>query len=320
CPHQILRPRVITFPLPPQPRPQLVSEPAVEFFQYALHFGELEVRDPSPQQRVPILDHPVQISSTTCSQRFAHFLGIPVATWFRHSQLRFPVPRHRVAQKLPLPRSRHRALLDVDLQLQSPCQERRDRRHHPLSAPLAADVDIAVGGIAAEAMPALVQFPVQIGQQNVRQQRGQRSALRGALGACACHSAFPQSRFQIAPDPASTLVCPSPSAPLVPSARRGSLGRRTFPDPGPRPSASLLPRSLGRLPPPAARCVRDESRNSIRKTRVRTAVAVPEAALVESVDPPPSGCPRSVPPLAPSVFPPSPPPPPCTPPPPPPAP
>src|SRR5262249_22886214 len=112
-PHQILRSRVIAFPLPPQQRPQLVSEPAVEFFQYALHFGELEVRDPSPQQRVPILDHPVQISSTTCSQRFAHFLRKPLATWFRHSQLRFPVPRHRVAQKLPLPRSRHRALLDV---------------------------------------------------------------------------------------------------------------------------------------------------------------------------------------------------------------
>jgi hypothetical protein len=34
-------------------------------------------------------------------------------------------------------------------------EKRRDRRHHPLSAPLASDVDVTVVRIPAEAMPAL---------------------------------------------------------------------------------------------------------------------------------------------------------------------
>ncbi len=56
----------------------------------------------------------------------------------------------------------------------------------------------------------------------------------------------------------------------------------------------------------------DESRSSTRKTRVRTAVASPDATLVGSADPSPSECPKFVPRLAASVCPPCAPPPACT--------
>jgi len=57
-PHQILRSCVAAFPLPSQQRPQLAPNPAVEFFQYPFNLGEPEVGDPTPQQRVKVLDHP----------------------------------------------------------------------------------------------------------------------------------------------------------------------------------------------------------------------------------------------------------------------
>ena len=56
-----------------------------------------------------------------------------------------------------------------------------DARHHPLARPLTAHIDVAVVGVAHEAMAALLQFLVQHVQHQVRQQRRERSALRRAF-------------------------------------------------------------------------------------------------------------------------------------------
>ncbi len=56
------------------------------------------------------------------------------------------------SQKLPLFRSGHCALRLVHLELQSTCEKTSDIRHHPLSRPLAADIDVAVIRISHEAM------------------------------------------------------------------------------------------------------------------------------------------------------------------------
>jgi len=98
--HQVLRPCTIALPLPPQLRSQFVPDPAIEFFQHALHFGELEVRDLSSQYGVELLDDLLQTSSACAAQRRADFLRKTFDAGLRDLQLRFPVPRHAVAQKL----------------------------------------------------------------------------------------------------------------------------------------------------------------------------------------------------------------------------
>jgi hypothetical protein len=177
-PHQILRSCVIVLPVPPLQCPQLMPDPAIEFFQYTLHFGEPEVRNPSPQLRVELLDHLFQTVGRVPLETSFGFSPPAARGSVARSSALVLVPRHAVAQKLSLPRTRHSTLVRIDLQFQSLLQKRRDRRHYPLPAPLALDVDVAVVGVAAEAMPAPFQFAVQIGQQDIRQQRRQRSALR----------------------------------------------------------------------------------------------------------------------------------------------
>ena len=54
--HQIPRSPIDTLPLPPQQRPQLVPQPAIEFLQHVLYFGESEVGHPAPQDGIEPLD------------------------------------------------------------------------------------------------------------------------------------------------------------------------------------------------------------------------------------------------------------------------
>ena len=89
--------------------------------------------------------------------------------------------REAEAQELAHARLGHRALGLVDLELETLGQEPLDARHHPLARPLTAHIDVAVVGVAHEAMAALLQFLVQHVQHQVRQQRRERPALRRAF-------------------------------------------------------------------------------------------------------------------------------------------
>ena len=89
--------------------------------------------------------------------------------------------REAEAQELALARLADRALCCVDLQLEALRKEPLDACHHSFARQLTADVDIAVVGIAREPVAALLQFLVQHIQHHIRQQRRERTALRGTL-------------------------------------------------------------------------------------------------------------------------------------------
>src|ERR1700692_4237625 len=158
---QISRSCIDTLPLPPQQRPQLVPQPAIEFFQHVLDFSESEVGHPAPQDGIEPLDDLLHALPAAALERKTDFLRYAFAAFRCDPELRFPVPRHAIAQELPLPRSRHCAFGCIDLQFQSLLQKRRDRLPDPLSCSIAFDVDVAVVSVSAEAMPAPLQFTIQ---------------------------------------------------------------------------------------------------------------------------------------------------------------
>src|SRR5882672_6199048 len=73
------------------------------------------------------------------------------------------------AQELADARLGNRTLGLVNLQPEALCKESFDADHHPLARTLTAHIDVAVVGVAHEAMTALLQFLVQHIQHQVRQ-------------------------------------------------------------------------------------------------------------------------------------------------------
>lgn len=102
--------------------------------------------------------------------------------------------RHAVAKELPVPRAHDLTLLSVDLQPQFPREELFQRSHDPLARPRRLHVDVAVVHVLAEAVPAPVQFPVEVIEQDVGKQRGEVTGLR--------QSPLPQHRTCGFPPPA----------------------------------------------------------------------------------------------------------------------
>jgi len=115
-PEQMLRARQWALPVSPQDRAQLTPDPAIEFFPHATFFGESEVRHPTPEYRIELVDDLSQALATRASQRGADLLRETLATRRRDFQLRLLVPPNPVAQKLPLPRPGHGALFRMDFE------------------------------------------------------------------------------------------------------------------------------------------------------------------------------------------------------------
>jgi hypothetical protein len=86
--------------------------------------------------------------------------------------------REAESEELAPARQVDRALRCIDPELEAPGEELFEARHHSLAGAAAADVDVAVVGIAHEAMAAPPQFAVHHIQHQVRQQRRERPALR----------------------------------------------------------------------------------------------------------------------------------------------
>ena len=91
------------------------------------------------------------------------------------------VVRDAETQELALLGPSHGALGHVDLQPQSSGQEVADAAHDAVAGAMAANVDVAVIGIATESMAAPFQFLVQFVEHQIAQQWGERAALRSAL-------------------------------------------------------------------------------------------------------------------------------------------
>src|SRR5215469_6137625 len=92
-------------------------------------------------------------------------------------------PTVKLNQKLPLLRSRHRALRLIHLELELLRDELRNALHHPLSRPLAANVDITIVRISNEAVAPALQLPVEFVEHEVTEQWRKRSPLRSPFHA-----------------------------------------------------------------------------------------------------------------------------------------
>src|SRR5438093_6690659 len=166
------------FPLLPHHRAQPPPYPRVEGFEDLTGLAVPEVPSPSPQVYRQLGGSPLEAHASRPARQLPHSL-LETLHGLRRDPPQRPCPARKAkAQKLPLPRPRHRTLLSVHLQLELLRDEVTHALHHPLSPPLASDVDVAVVGVAYESVSASLQLPVQIVQHEVRQQGRQRSALR----------------------------------------------------------------------------------------------------------------------------------------------
>ena len=74
------------------------------------------------------------------------------------------------AKKLTFPRSRHCALLFIDLEFEPTREEAGDTLLHPFPCPLAAHVDVAIVRVPHEAVVAPFQLSVKFVEHKIRQQ------------------------------------------------------------------------------------------------------------------------------------------------------
>jgi hypothetical protein len=78
---------------------------------------------------------------------------------------------HGVAEKFALPRSSDSTLLAIDSQSEALRQEALQRGQHAFARRARLHIHIAVVRIAGKAMPAALQFPIEVVEQDVAQER-----------------------------------------------------------------------------------------------------------------------------------------------------
>src|SRR5262249_55428851 len=96
----------------------------------------------------------------------------------RDPPLRYGSGFEAEAQELPALRLIHRALGCIDPELEPMGEELFDAGHHPFAGPTAAHIDVAVIGIAHEAVAPSLQFLV----QHIKHQIGQQARERTPCG------------------------------------------------------------------------------------------------------------------------------------------
>jgi hypothetical protein len=73
-------------------------------------------------------------------------------------------------EKLPFLRSRHRALRLIHLEFEFLHDESRNALHHPLTRPLAANINIAIVRVSNKAMSPALQLPVEFVEHEIAEQ------------------------------------------------------------------------------------------------------------------------------------------------------
>ncbi len=208
-------------PLLPGDGAQPSPGPLVELAQHRWSLAEAEVAAPSDQIDGQLLGDLRQARPARAPRQFPNPALEAGDRLRRDAPPRLSPACEAEAQELADARLGDRALRLVDLELETLGEERLDARHHPLARPLAAHIDVAVVGVAHEAVAAPLQFLVQHVQHQVRQQRRERSALRRAFLGRADKPAVQHARGQKAADRASGCACRSPAWPRAPSGCRG---------------------------------------------------------------------------------------------------
>jgi hypothetical protein len=101
-------------------------------------------------KRFPITDSAICESSVSPACDFPDSPLKPIQSFRRYDALDLWTGTKAEAEKLPLLRSRYRTLCLIYLEFEFVCDEMRNTLHHPLTCPLAANVDITVIRIANE--------------------------------------------------------------------------------------------------------------------------------------------------------------------------
>ena len=156
-----------SFPLPPQSRlsrnrTQRVSRSALRAFRRSRN-----------SLASPVYTEPVPPSSSLMLTPLALTRDLPDSSLEpfqslrRYNALDLRPGVEAESEKLPLLRSRHRTLRLIHLELELLRDESRDALHHPLTRPLAANVDITVIRISNEAMSTALQLSVEFVEHEI---------------------------------------------------------------------------------------------------------------------------------------------------------
>ncbi len=154
----------------------MAAYPAVQFLEDPFYSRKTEVIDPAPKYRSQHSNGSPDGATFTSPEQHLELALKPLDRLTGHLQTHVAFPlAYGIAQKGSLPGAVYRTLFLIDPQLQPGLQELSHRGQYPVSRPSAPDVDVAVIGIAAEAVTPSLQFPIQIGQQDIGQQWRQDS-------------------------------------------------------------------------------------------------------------------------------------------------
>ncbi|GBE16126.1 hypothetical protein BMS3Abin14_02206 [bacterium BMS3Abin14] len=107
---------------------------------------------------------------------------------------------HAVTQETPLPGTVHRALVPVHIELETSLQKPTDRGQYTLAGTLGPYINITVIRVSTERVAPPFQFLVQIIQQDVGQERRERTALRRTFSAPGNQTTIHNSRLKVPAD------------------------------------------------------------------------------------------------------------------------
>jgi len=158
------------FPLPPQRCAQSQPDPAGQVHQHVGRFAEAEIAAPTPHIRSQFFYRRLDADAFRPSRDLSNPGFEPVERLRRNRALDLRTGREAESQKLSDLRSRHRTLRLINLELERGRDESRDALHHPVTCPLAANVDVAVVRVANKAMASALQFPVEFVEYDVAEQ------------------------------------------------------------------------------------------------------------------------------------------------------
>lgn len=158
-----------TLPLLPGDGAQPPPDPFVKCAQHRGRLAEAKIAAPANQVDGQLLDDLREASSARASRQFSD-LRLEAGQRLRRDAPSWLFPAGEAeAQELADAGLGDRALGFVDLQLEALGEELLDADQDPLTRLPAAHIDVAVIGVAHEAMAALLQFLVQNVQHQVRQ-------------------------------------------------------------------------------------------------------------------------------------------------------
>jgi hypothetical protein len=159
------------FPLPPQSSTKPQPDPAREVSQHHRRFAEAEVAAPAPHIRNQLLQRRCYADALCSSRDLSDSLLKPMQGLWRDGAPDLWTSGEAKPEKLSLLRSRDCALCRIHLEFELLCDESRDALHHPLTRPLAANVDVTIVRVAHEAMSPALEPLVEFIKHEVAEQR-----------------------------------------------------------------------------------------------------------------------------------------------------